>query len=619
MRIFPARGLPVTVVIVISLGGLAMLAVGFVSLASFKIAERNTIELTRDKAGMILDAIQGRIQSHLEPVRTLVENLAETIAASRIDIGQQSDLETALLAAVMATPQVSVIAFVDPDMQGLRVLPNRPGKPAESRDWAGAPTLEKAIVQARSAQEPFWGELYFAERPGQAYLNLFMPVYQGPSFRGMLVVGISVQELSEFLTELGSDETGMFLNAFILYQRDWVLAHPALLAGAFPGLSDANPLPRITRIGDPVLHDMWSSETRREADARYLSNFQAHGIDLGEVGYVFIYREVKGYGEAPWTIGTYFQLEDLVSQAQRLDWIPIIAAAMLLVALVIAVFLGRGLSGPSRKLAAAAAKISNFDLEDTPVLELGAFREMNDAAAAFNSMVKGLKSFETYVPRGLVKELIAQHSGAEVPSEERELTVLFTDIVGFTAMAEELPASEVAAFLNEHFTLIGGCVDAEGGTIDKYIGDALMAFWGAPVWQDDPAPRACRAALAIRAAIEADNTRRGAAGLPPIRVRVGIHTGRVVVGNIGRPGRINYTVVGDTVNSSQRLESLGKEIDPAGEVTILISGATAAQLGSQFAVEPVGRFGVKGREKEIEVYSLKTSTASTEFRSKDSS
>jgi class 3 adenylate cyclase len=139
-----------------------------------------------------------------------------------------------------------------------------------------------------------------------------------------------------------------------------------------------------------------------------------------------------------------------------------------------------------------------------------------------------------------------------------------------------------------------------------------MAFWGAPVWQDDTAPRACRAALAIRAAIEADNTRRGAAGLPPIRIRVGIHTGRVVVGNIGRPGRINYTVVGDTVNSSQRLESLGKEIDPAGEVTILISGATAAQLGSQFGVEPAGRFGVKGREKEIEVYSLKTSTASTE-------
>jgi class 3 adenylate cyclase/HAMP domain-containing protein len=364
---------------------------------------------------------------------------------------------------------------------------------------------------------------------------------------------------------------------------------------------------------------MWNSETRREPDPRYLRNFEAHGIDLGEHRYVFIYREVNEYGEAPWTIGTYFQREDLVSQAQRLDWIPIIAAAMVLVSLVIAIILGRGLSRPSRKLAAAAAKISSFELEDTPVLELGAFRETNDAAAAFNSMVKGLKSFETYVPRSLVKELIAQHSGGEVPSEERELTVLFTDIVGFTAMAEELPASEVAAFLNEHFTLIGGCVDAEGGTIDKYIGDALMAFWGAPVWQDDTAPRACRAALAIRAAIEADNTRRGAAGLPPIRIRVGIHTGRVVVGNIGRPGRINYTVVGDTVNSSQRLESLGKEIDPAGEVTILISGATAAQLGSQFAVEPVGRFGVKGREKEIEVYSLKTSTASTEFRSKDPS
>ena len=201
MRFFPTRGLPVTVVIVISLGGLAMLAVGLVSLASFKIAERNTIELTRDKAGMILDAIQGRIQSHLEPVRTLVEKLAETIAESRIYIGQQSDLETALLASVMATPQISVIAFVDQDMRAFRVLPNRPGKPAESRDWAGDPTLGEAMVQARSAKEPFWGELYFVERTGQAYLNLFMPVHQGLRFRGMLVVGISIQEFSEFLSE----------------------------------------------------------------------------------------------------------------------------------------------------------------------------------------------------------------------------------------------------------------------------------------------------------------------------------------------------------------------------------------------------------------------------------
>lgn len=583
-----------------------MLAVGLVSLASFKIAERNTIELSRDKAAMILEAIDVRIQSHLEPVRTLVENLAETVATGRIDFGQQSDLETALLAAVMATPQISVIAFVDQNLQGVRVLQNRPGKPAEGLDWAGDRALEEAMAQARSAKMPFWGELYFAERVGQAYLNLYAPVHQGPNFTGMLVVGISTQEFSEFLADVRSVEADMFLNAFILYQRDWVLAHPALLASAFSGLNDANPLPRITRIGDPVLHDMWISETRRDADPRYLKNFQAHRIDLGDDGYIFIYREVKGIGDVPLTIGTYFRSVDLVSQAERLKWIPMIALGMLLVSFIIAVILGHGLSRPARKLAAAAAKIRGFELAGTPALEPGSFREMNEAAAAFNSMVKGLKSFETYVPRGLVKELIAQHGISGVPSEERELTVLFTDIVGFTARVESLPANEVAAFLNEHFTLIGECVVDEGGTTDKYIGDALMAFWGAPVKQDDTALRACRAALAMRSAVEVDNQKRLSAGLPPVGLRIGIHTGPVVVGNIGRPGRINYTVVGDTVNSCQRLESLGKEVGPKseGDVTILISAATKAGLDERFETSLLGHFAVKGRDDKIEVHRL---------------
>jgi class 3 adenylate cyclase len=306
------------------------------------------------------------------------------------------------------------------------------------------------------------------------------------------------------------------------------------------------------------------------------------------------------------TIGTYFQSVDLVSQAQRLKWIPMIALGMLLVSFIIAIILGHGLSRPARKLAAAAAKIRGFELAGTPALETGSFREMNEAAAAFNSMVNGLKSFETYVPRGLVKELIAQHGTSGVPSEERELTVLFTDIVGFTARVESLPANEVAAFLNEHFTLIGECIVDEGGTTDKYIGDALMAFWGAPVQQDDTALSACRAALAMRTAIEADNQNRLAAGLPPVGLRVGIHTGPVVVGNIGRPGRINYTVVGDTVNTCQRLESLGKEVDSKaeGEVTILISAATKAGLDERFKTSFLGHFAVKGRDEKIEVYCL---------------
>jgi class 3 adenylate cyclase len=154
-----------------------------------------------------------------------------------------------------------------------------------------------------------------------------------------------------------------------------------------------------------------------------------------------------------------------------------------------------------------------------------------------------------------VTRLIRAGDAGTIRPEARELTVMFTDIAGFTAMSETRPAPEVADFLNEHFALLGACVEAEGGTVDKFIGDALMAFWGAPETQTDTAPRACRAALAIARAVDADNARRTAAGRPAIRIRIGLHSGPVVVGNVGWPGRINYTIVGDTVNTCQRLEA----------------------------------------------------------------
>jgi class 3 adenylate cyclase len=121
-----------------------------------------------------------------------------------------------------------------------------------------------------------------------------------------------------------------------------------------------------------------------------------------------------------------------------------------------------------------------------------------------------------------------------------------------------MPAAEIADFLNHHFALVAKCVEAEGGTVDKYIGDSVMAFWGAPEPQPDHTERACRAAIGVSIALKSDNMARKREGKPPVRVRIGVHTGEVVVGNIGAPGRINYTIVGDTVNAASRLEQLCK-------------------------------------------------------------
>jgi adenylate cyclase len=204
----------------------------------------------------------------------------------------------------------------------------------------------------------------------------------------------------------------------------------------------------------------------------------------------------------------------------------------------------------------------------------------------------------------LVQRLIKHGGGSEIASEERELTVMFTDIADFTAMCEGLTAKEVAEFINEHLKLLGACVEEEGGTIDKYIGDALMAFWGAPEPLENAPEMACRAARKIALAMAEENQRRASQGKAPVRVRVGIHTGPLVVGNIGSPSRINYTVVGNTVNTTQRLESLGKEVAPNDTVIILISDETASRLPDEFRTEPTGSFQVKGRSEPVSVHRL---------------
>src|SRR5271155_4439456 len=181
---------------------------------------------------------------------------------------------------------------------------------------------------------------------------------------------------------------------------------------------------------------------------------------------------------------------------------------------------------------------------------------------------------------------------------------MFTDIVSFTSTCETMTAGEVAAFINQHLSLVSACIEQEGGTIDKFIGDAVMAFWGAPGRIENPAASACRAAVAIQHALAADNQRRAVEGLAPVRIRIGIHMGPVVVGDIGTPNRINYTIVGDAVNATQRLESLGKTIDPYAEAIALVSEEIYAAAHDGFEFIERGEHLVKGKQESLKVFQL---------------
>jgi adenylate cyclase len=184
--------------------------------------------------------------------------------------------------------------------------------------------------------------------------------------------------------------------------------------------------------------------------------------------------------------------------------------------------------------------------------------------------------------------------------ESLRVTVLFTDIRSFTSISETMDPQNLVALLNEYFTEMVGIVMDEGGVVDKYIGDAIMAVFGAPVPKAGDAANAVRAAVRMRTALGVLNARLAARGVAPLRTGIGIHTGEVVAGNIGSERRMEYTVIGDAVNLASRLESNTKELG----VNVLISEDTYALTRDTIVVRPMREITVKGRNRPVMTYEL---------------
>src|SRR5918996_678501 len=463
---------------------------------------------------LLIGSLVEHTERFLDPASVQAEFVADLIERGEIDPRDRDRLLQILRFVLATTPQVHGLAFFDAHgWQAVAARHEGRIQLAVER-WTGDPQATDLMARAeehRSAQ-PYWGPPVYVRPPGTV-LNLRRPVFRDAAFLGIAVAVVRVAELSAFLAAL---ETELGQNAFILYDRDYVLAHRAL-EFEFPGLSEARPLPRVSEIGDPVLFDIW----RAGWEDRGLIAGSGHQGHVAGQDYIYLYAPLADYADAPWLVGSYFAEDAIATQFRRLVQAAVAGVFGLVLAVASAFLFGRVLRGPIDQLGGAASAVRTLDLDRVPALRRSWFRELDDAARAFNGMVAALQAFALYVPRRLVTTLIARGEVAALPSEMREVSVLFTDIVAFTARTETMGAAATAEFLNHHFALVTACIEAEGGIIDKYIGDAAMALWGALETQADHAARAARAARAVARAIREDNAGR----MPPVRMRIGIHSG----------------------------------------------------------------------------------------------
>lgn len=275
-----------------------------------------------------------------------------------------------------------------------------------------------------------------------------------------------------------------------------------------------------------------------------------------------------------------------------------LSAAVGLVALATTVLLARLLSQSLRAVAVEARRISAFELDGQFEVR-SRITEVAELGAAVANMKNSLGSFGAYVPKDVVRSLVAAGGKVAVGGTSREVTLLFSDIEGFTRKSEALPPEVAMRDLSRYFEAMAQAVASHGGTVDKYIGDAVMAIWSAPVAIEGHAGAACRGALACKAAEAAMNA-AGQGALVPTRTRIGLHSDRVVVGNVGSANRLQYTAIGGAVNLASRVEGLNKHYGTA----ILATQAVVDAAGSGFVFREVDLVSPAGTTRPVALHEL---------------
>ncbi|MEP9386901.1 adenylate/guanylate cyclase domain-containing protein [Mesorhizobium sp. KR9-304] len=600
------RRIPVAVIMALSFGALVFLSIGGVLALTVGANVRNTLDLLGAQSTLLVDAMEDSLRAEMGQAESAVTGVSQLYAQGEFQIDDDVAMSAALAGALSGARQVTAMLICTADVVCRGVARTGDGKieplPPEAEKSA---QVVAALAERREFNRLLWGS--FVANEHGLYANVSMPLSRGGGApQGWAIAAVELERLSEITRSLSAR---FGTHAFILDGDDRVIADERL-ADPNAVKSGIAPMMPLATFGDPVLAAYSTRRVGGQFDAERTRDVEFSEINLdgrdddwwGDDAYVAITRKMSGYGERPWTIGAYFRGSQIGGEVERVIGSALLGLAAMTAAVIVAILLGSRLSKPIKAIAGQATRVADFDLEGVTPLPRSWIKELDDQASAFNAMLIGLRAFSTYIPRSLVAKLVRTGEIGIAEPRETIVTVMFTDIADFTALSEQMDAAAVSKLLNRHFAILCRAVDAHGGTVDKFLGDGMMAFFGAPDRLKGHAAAAVRAAVQIREDLAADNRSAVLEGRPALRVRIGIHTGPVIVGNIGASDRVNYTIIGDTVNVSQRLQGLGKELAPEAATTIAASAETVSRLDERFETMPAGRHRLRGRGEPIEVF-----------------
>jgi adenylate cyclase len=411
-----------------------------------------------------------------------------------------------------------------------------------------------------------------------------------------IVVGADVT-LTRLATMLDRQKISPSTRVVLFDGRGRLIAFSGMDATAFEDApsSDGKRIgPTIRHDGDKILAAVFNAIRRETSGASFgpaIANTNDHYVISSKPVNVSD-QQLHAVMGAP--------VGELMSEVTRHSRNALLVSAFIaLASLPIIYFVAQLIARPLNELSLEANKLKNFNVGE-PITTRSRIREVQRLADAVRAAQAGLSTFGLYVPKELVRQVLASGIEPSLGGEERDLTIMFLDLHGFTTFAEQSTPSDITRLLSDFFSLASSEIAAGGGCVDKFIGDGIMAIWNAPVLTPDHALKACLCALNIQGRVTEVNAFRRKGDLPALQVRIGIHSGRAVIGNIGSPDRLEYTAIGDAVNIASRLEALNKEL----HTRILVSDEVAARVRDRLDVIAKGRAALKGRNGRIEVYAL---------------
>ena len=497
---------------------------------------------------------------------------------ARLEAPEQSSFRLVTISRSDSAPIRSRRLFLNPNLQTVRELPGPQDYDPRERPWY----KDADRRDGSSLTGPY---VFFAT--GKQGYTVQLPLEDG---KGGVVAGDLLLDVAQEL--LRREQLTPSAVAFLFDDDDRILAHPRMsemlgreVSGAIPRLRESDMAGVVKAIR------AWRANGSPE---------QFFTDPAGRL-YAAAFQTIPRSGSANLRLAVVAPVDEffasILSERRRL-----FAATLAFVALMVPIvfLIGSLLSRSLRSLADETDRIQRFEPSSAPPVR-SVIREIDELGRSVSTMRTVTETFSHFVPRRLVEKLIETGTALQLGGTRREVTLLFSDVVNFTEITEKADPAQVMKYTSRYFAAMSHEIMARAGTVDKYIGDAIMAIWNAPADDPDHAANACAAALALQRANDRLNAEFEREGWPAYRTRIGLHTGEAVVGNIGSEDRMNYTALGATVNLAARLEGLNKNYG----TSILVSSALKQRAGSGFRFRSVDRIKPKGFAGTFEIYELR--------------